>query len=68
VENAVLIAKTLGGSVEYLVTGRNAEKDRPLSSLPQDIQAIVQAAEQLHARDRQVVLTLAHSLKNRYTH
>ncbi|MDR1306556.1 MAG: helix-turn-helix domain-containing protein [Treponema sp.] len=65
VETAVCIAKVLGVSVEYLVTGREAAKDRPLSSLPQDIQAIVRAAEQLNARDRQVVLTLAHSLKDR---
>jgi transcriptional regulator with XRE-family HTH domain len=64
-EAAVSIAKALGVSVEYLVTGTDGEKDRPLSSLPQDIQAIVRAVEHLHVKDRQVVLTLANSLKNR---
>jgi hypothetical protein len=48
-----------------LVTGAAGEKDRPLSSLPQDIQAIIRALEHLHEKDRRIVLTLASSLKNR---
>jgi transcriptional regulator with XRE-family HTH domain len=65
VEAAVSIARTLGVSVEYLVTGKETEKERPLSSLPQDIQDIVRAVERLNTKDRQVVLTLANSLRNR---
>jgi transcriptional regulator with XRE-family HTH domain len=65
VEAAVSIARALGVSVEYLVTGQEGGKDRPLSSLPQDIQDIVQAVEYLNTRDRQIVLTLSNSLKNR---
>ncbi|GHU96669.1 hypothetical protein FACS189483_00320 [Spirochaetia bacterium] len=62
---AVSIAKALGVSVEYLVEGTEGGKNRPLAALPQDIQAIVQASEQLNARDRQVVLTLANTLRKR---
>jgi transcriptional regulator with XRE-family HTH domain len=65
-EAAVSIARALGVSVEYLVTGREGGKDRPLSSLPQDIQNIVRALECLNARDRQAVFALVNSLKNRY--
>lgn len=65
VETAVRIAQALGVSVEYLVNGMDAWKGRHLSSLPQDIQDIVRATEFLGERDRQVILTLAHSLKSR---
>lgn len=65
VHAAVSIAKALGVSVEYLVTGKNGKRDRPLSSLPKDVLEIVLACEQLNSKDRQVVLTLARSLKNR---
>ena len=64
VENAVSIAKTLGVSVEYLVTGNKTNKDRPISSLPKDIQEIIQAAENLNAKNRKVVLVLAQTLKD----
>jgi transcriptional regulator with XRE-family HTH domain len=62
---AVSIAKALGVSVEYLVEGTEGGKNRPRSSLPQDIQDIVQAVAQLNTRDRQVVLTLANTLRKR---
>jgi hypothetical protein len=65
VYTAVSIAKALGVSVEYLVSGKEAKKDRPFSSLPKDTQEIVLASEQLKPKDRQIVLTLARSLKNR---
>jgi transcriptional regulator with XRE-family HTH domain len=65
VEAAVSIAQALGVSVEYLVTGKDTGKERPLSSLPQDVQEIVRALERLNAKDRQVVLALANSLRNR---
>ncbi|GHV74781.1 hypothetical protein AGMMS49940_20830 [Spirochaetia bacterium] len=62
---AVSIAKALGVSVEYLVEGTENGKNRLRSSFPQDIQDIVQAAAQLNTRDRQVVLTLANTLRKR---
>jgi transcriptional regulator with XRE-family HTH domain len=65
VEAAVSIARVLGVSVEYLVLGNENERDRPLSSFPQDIQDIVKIAGRLSPKDRQIVLTLANSLKNR---
>jgi transcriptional regulator with XRE-family HTH domain len=65
VEIAFSIAQALGVSVEYLVTGKETEKERPLSSLPLDVQDIVRVVEHLNFKDRQVVLTLAKSLKNR---
>ena len=64
-EAAVSIAKALKVSVEYLVTGQEYYKDRSLSSLPKEIQDIVHISEHLNAKDRQVVLTLARSLKDR---
>jgi transcriptional regulator with XRE-family HTH domain len=65
VTTALSIAKALGVSVEYLVEGMDGENNRPRSSLPQDIQDIVQAAAQLNTKDRQVVLTLANTLRKR---
>ena len=65
VETAVRIAKALGVSVEYLVTGKDTIKDIPISSLPRDIQEIVLASEQLNIKDRDVLLHLARFLKSR---
>jgi transcriptional regulator with XRE-family HTH domain len=62
---AVSIAKALGVSVEYLVEGMEGGKGHSRQSLPQDIQDIVQASAQLNTRDRQVVLTLANTLRKR---
>ena len=63
VDSAVKIAKALGVSVEYLVTGTDIIKNRPLSSLPKDIQEIIAASESLNANDRQIILKLARMLK-----
>jgi transcriptional regulator with XRE-family HTH domain len=62
---AVSIAKALGVSVEYLVSGTDSAKDRPLTSLNSEIQEIVSASEHLNSRDRQVVLNLAKFMKKR---
>jgi hypothetical protein len=48
-----------------LAAGTEDGKDRPLSLLPKDIQEIVLVLEHLNVKDRQVILTLAQSLKNR---
>ena len=65
VEAAISIAKAFGVTVEYLVTGTDDRKDRPLSSLHDDIQEIVLASERLNRKDRHIILTLARMLKER---
>jgi len=57
---AVRIAKTLGVSVEYLVTGSE-------TSLPHDIRKIVRLLLQLDSKDRKVVSVLVNALINRET-
>ena len=65
VEAAISIAKALGVSVEYLVTGTGDIKDTPLSSLPVDIQEIIVETKKLNSKDRNVVLGLARLLNKR---
>ena len=65
VDSAVSIAKALGVSVEYLVKGEVGEEDRSFTPLPSDIQEIIRTTKLLNKKDRQIVLTLARSLKNR---
>jgi transcriptional regulator with XRE-family HTH domain len=65
VENAVSIAKALGVSVEFLVTGKDIKKDRPLSSLHSDIQEIILVSEQLNHKDRFIILNLARLMKGK---
>ena len=67
VEAAINIAKALGVSVEYLVTGTGVARDMPLSSLPTDIQEIVLTTKQLNSKDRDIILSLARLLKNKYS-
>jgi transcriptional regulator with XRE-family HTH domain len=64
-EAAVKIARVLGVSVEYLVTGETGEWYRPLASLPPDIRETIDILERLHPRDRKIVLTLARAVKER---
>jgi len=65
VETAVSIAKALGVSVEFLVTGEDIKKDRPLSSLHSDIQEIVLVSERLNPKDRFIILNLARLMKGK---
>jgi len=65
VEAAVSIAKALGVTVEYLVTGKDPAKNTPLSSLPADIQEIVTEAKQLNSKDRYVILNLVKLMNKR---
>ncbi|MCL2232944.1 MAG: helix-turn-helix domain-containing protein [Treponema sp.] len=65
-EIAVSIARALGVTVEYLVTGTdNPTTDHPASSLHSDVQKIVLVAERLNSRDRHIILSLARLLKDR---
>ena len=65
VEAAVSIAKALGVTVEYLVTGKDPAKNTPLSSLPADIQEIVNETKQLNSKDRYVILNLVKLMNKR---
>jgi transcriptional regulator with XRE-family HTH domain len=65
VETAVRIAKVLGVSVEFLVTGEDAIKDRPLSSLRDELQEIVLIAERLSPKDRFIILNLARLMQGK---
>jgi len=65
VENAVSIAKALGVSVEFLVTGEDIKKNRTLSSLKSDIQEIVLVSERLNPKDRLIILNLARFMQGK---
>jgi len=65
VENAVSIAKALGVSVEFLVTGGDIKKDRPFSSFHSDIQEIVLISERLPPKDRLIILNLARLMQDK---
>ena len=59
---AVRIAKALGVTVEYLVTGQEQnEFDNP--SLSSDSRLILKNLESLSSRDRKIVLCLIKSLR-----
>jgi transcriptional regulator with XRE-family HTH domain len=57
-EGAVKIAQALGISVEYLVTGKEKQRERPLSSLHPDLLLLVRAAEKLNPKNRRLALKL----------
>jgi transcriptional regulator with XRE-family HTH domain len=59
---AVRIAKALGVTVEYLITGNEGQKQKPSSPLP-DSRVILKNLEALNKRDRKIVLNLIKSLK-----
>jgi transcriptional regulator with XRE-family HTH domain len=65
VEAAVSIAKVLGVSVEYLVTGTDSKNERAFASIPQDIREIVIILKKLNPKDRQIVLEIAKMLQKR---
>jgi transcriptional regulator with XRE-family HTH domain len=67
VEAAVSMAKVLGVSVEFLVTGEDNKKDRPLSALHSDIQETVLVLERLNSKDRFIILNLARLIQNSYS-
>jgi transcriptional regulator with XRE-family HTH domain len=67
-ENAVRIARVLGVSVEYLVTGEQSPPSRALSSLKPRLLTLVQEAENLNSDDMQILLDLAKGLKRRKNH
>lgn len=60
---AVRIAKVLGVSVEYLVTGQEAAKDIKTANYPPKIRHMVQIAEKLKPDYQKIALSLLETLK-----
>jgi transcriptional regulator with XRE-family HTH domain len=60
---AVKIARTLGVSVEYLVTGEENRPDK--SSLGPEIRLLVQNFKQLNEDDRKMITAIMQLFKNR---
>jgi transcriptional regulator with XRE-family HTH domain len=59
---AVNIARVLGVSVEYLVTGKESNKGEILTSLHNEIKPLVHSLEQLNRDDRKIVIDNALNL------
>jgi hypothetical protein len=68
-ENAVLIARALGVTVEYLITGEvlyiRGEDDVVFSTLPPDVRSMTKIYRGLDAANRDTVLHLAKHLQAR---
>jgi transcriptional regulator with XRE-family HTH domain len=62
-DKAVRIARALGVSVEYLVTGHETRHKAAQMPLNPRIRALVQASEQLNETGRDIALELVKSLK-----
>jgi len=62
-ESAVKIAKVLGVSVEYLVTGTDGKKEKNQSPLSSDMRLLVGIAEKLNAKNRRLATKLIKVLK-----
>ena len=60
---AVSIARALGVSVEYLVTGQEEKQARTTMSLAPDLRSLLSAAEQLDENNRRLALALLKALK-----
>ena len=60
---AVKIARALGVSVEYLVTGEEKRPDK--SSMGPEIRALVQNFKSLNEADRKMILAIMQLYKNR---
>ncbi|MDR2499858.1 MAG: helix-turn-helix domain containing protein [Treponema sp.] len=57
-EGAVKIARALGVTVEYLVTGQEKRQETTVVSLPPDIRLLVNIAEKLSAKNRRLAIKL----------
>jgi transcriptional regulator with XRE-family HTH domain len=62
-EGAVKIARALGVTVEYLVTGQEKRRERTLASLPPDMRLLVDIAEKLSSKNRRLAIKLVKVLQ-----
>jgi transcriptional regulator with XRE-family HTH domain len=69
VDMAVRIARVLGVTVEYLVTGKENPKGKALSGLSSELRGLIQTITELNESDRRIVIKnacrLAEILKER---
>jgi transcriptional regulator with XRE-family HTH domain len=66
-EAAVAIARVLGVSVEYLVTGQDGRREKTIASFSRTIRSIIADLELLNENDHQIILALVKALKD-YPH
>jgi transcriptional regulator with XRE-family HTH domain len=62
-EAAVSIARALGVSVEYLVTGQDSRKEKTIASFSRAIRGIIADLEVLSESDHEIILALVKALK-----
>ena len=62
-EAAVKIARALGVSVEYLVTGEGEHRGKTIASLPLDMRLLLDAADKLSPKNRRLAIRLVRVLK-----
>ena len=62
-EGAVKIARALGVTVEYLVTGQENRRERPVEALPPDLRLLVGLAENLSRKNRRLAIKLINVLQ-----
>jgi len=62
-EAAVKIARALGVSVEYLITGREGKTRKIQPPLPLDMQVLVDIADKLSPKNRRLAIKLVKVLK-----
>ena len=60
---AVRIASVLGVSVEYLITGHEATKNKATADFPPEIRRMARIAEKLKPEHREIALTFIEALK-----
>jgi transcriptional regulator with XRE-family HTH domain len=63
-EAAVAIARVLGVSVEYLVTGQDSRREKTIASFSRAIRGVIADLELLDEDAHQIVLALTGALKN----
>jgi hypothetical protein len=61
---SVAIARVLGVSVEYLVTGQDSRMEKTIASFSRAIRGIIASLELLDENDHQIILALVDALKN----
>jgi len=60
---AVRIARALGVSVEYLITGQDSSETKTTANLPPEIRHIVSITEKLNPDYQKIALSLVETLK-----
>jgi len=62
-ETAVKIARALGVTVEYLVTGREFIDMTQVASFPDDLRSIIEIGGQLNKKNRKLALAILETIK-----